>query len=224
MGGATEDSCARGLPVRLVVGREREKGSAKKQLAAQTDPATQRKLDKIASNVASKNTFRLISREWIEKLMREGRSPRTLYKINWLLELAYPGIGDQPIASIIPTQLLTMLRRVEARGRYETARRLRSTCGQVFRYAIATGRAERDPSADLRGALTAPKVKHHAAIVDPKGLGALLRAIDGYDGQPITLAALKLAPLYSFDLESFEPPNGANLILTQGNGEFRLPR
>lgn len=168
---------------------------AKKQLAAHTDPATQRKLDKIASNVASKNTFRLISREWIEKLMREGRSPRTLSKINWLLELAYPGIGDQPIASIIPTQLLTMLRTVEARGRYETARRLRSTCGQVFRYAIATARAERDPSADLRGALTAPKVRHHAAVVDPKGLGALLRAIDGYDGQLITLAALKLAPL-----------------------------
>jgi integrase len=172
-----------------------KKDQAKKQLAARTDPATQRKLDKIASNVASKNTFRLISREWIEKLMREGRSPRTLSKINWLLELAYPGIGDQPIASIIPTQLLTVLRTVEARGRYETARRLRSTCGQVFRYAIATARAERDPSADLRGALTAPKVRHHAAVVDPKGLGALLRAIDGYDGQLITLAALKLAPL-----------------------------
>ena len=172
-----------------------KRDQAKKQLAARTDPATQRKLDKIASNVASKNTFRLISREWIEKLMREGRSPRTLSKINWLLELAYPGIGDQPIASIIPTQLLTVLRTVEARGRYETARRLRSTCGQVFRYAIATARAERDPSADLRGALTAPKVRHHAAVVDPKGLGALLRAIDGYDGQLITLAALKLAPL-----------------------------
>ena len=92
-------------------------------------------------------------------------------------------------------QLLTALRRVEARGRYETARRLRSTCGQVFRYAIATGRAERDPSADLRGALTAPKVKHRAAVIDPKAIGALLRAIDGYDGQPITLAALRLAPL-----------------------------
>jgi hypothetical protein len=87
---------------------------------------------------------------------------------------------------------------LEARGRYETARRLRSTCGQVFRYGIATGRAERDPSADLRGALTAPKVKHRAAVIDPKAIGALLRAIDGYDGQPITQAALKLAPLESY--------------------------
>jgi integrase len=172
-----------------------KRDQAKKLLAAHTDPATQRKLDKIASNEASRNTFRLISQEWVEKLIREGRSPRTVDKISWLLELAYPAIGDQPIASIIPTQLLTVLRTVEARGRYETARRLRSTCGQVFRYAIATARAERDPSADLRGALTAPKVRHHAAVVDPKGIGALLRAIEGYEGQPITLSALKLAPL-----------------------------
>ena len=84
---------------------------------------------------------------------------------------------------------------MEARGRYETARRLRSTCGQVFRYAISTGRAERDPSADLRGALTAPRVKHRAAVTDPTAIGAMLRAIDGYNGQPITLAALRLAPL-----------------------------
>jgi integrase len=172
-----------------------KRDQAKKQLAAHTDPATQRKLDKIASNAASKNTFRLISLEWVQKLTREGRSRPTLNKVSWLLELAYPAIGDQPIASINPTQLLTVLRKVEARGRYETARRLRSTCGQVFRYAIATARAERDPSADLRGALTSPKVRHHAAVVDPKGVGALLRAIDGYDGQPTTLAALKLAAL-----------------------------
>ena len=172
-----------------------KRDQAKKLLAAHTDPATQRKLDKIASNEASRNTFRLISQEWVEKLIREGRSPRTVDKISWLLELAYPAIGDQPIASIIPTQLLTVLRTVEARGHYETARRLRSTCGQVFRYAIATARAERDPSADLRGALTAPKVRHHAAVVDPKGIGALLRAIEGYEGQPITSSALKLAPL-----------------------------
>jgi integrase len=172
-----------------------KRDQAKKQLGARTDPAAQRKLDKVASKIASNNTFRLVSQEWVEKLAREGRSHATLNKIGWLLELAYPVIGDQPIASIAPPQLLTVLRKVEARGRYETARRLRSTCGQVFRYAIATGRAERDPSADLRGALTVPKVKHRAAVVDPKSIGALLRAIDGYDGQPITLAALKLAPL-----------------------------
>jgi integrase len=107
----------------------------------------------------------------------------------------YPAIGARPVAEIAAPELLAVLRKVESRGRYETARRLRSTCGMVFRYAIATGRAERDPSVDLRGALTAPKVIHRATIVDPIGIGALLRAVDDYDGMPLTKAALKLAPL-----------------------------
>jgi integrase len=89
----------------------------------------------------------------------------------------YPAIGARPVAEIAAPELLAVLRKVESRGRYETARRLRSTCGIVFRYAIATGRAERDPSVDLRGALTAPKVIHRATIVDPMGIGALLRAV-----------------------------------------------
>jgi len=111
------------------------------------------------------------------------------------LEFAYDVIGDRPIAKITAPELLAILRKIEARGTYETARRLRSTCGMVLRYAIATGRAERDPSIDLRGALTAPQVKHRATIVEPTAIGALLRAIDGFDGQPTTRAALRLAPL-----------------------------
>jgi integrase len=95
-----------------------------------------------------------------------------------LLDFAYPAIGERPVAEISAPELLAVLRKVESRGRYETARRLRSTCGMVFRYAIATGRAERDPSVDLRGALTAPKVIHRATVVDPTGIGALLRAIE----------------------------------------------
>jgi integrase len=180
--------------VTLVEAREKRQ-NAKKQIAAGVDPSAQRKLDKIASAIAHKNTFRAVGDEWLDKLTREGRAEATLAKTKWLLELAYPVIGDRPIADVSPPELLSALRRVEARGRYETARRLRSTCGQVFRYAIATGRAERDPSTDLRGALTAPKVKHRAAITEPVAIGALLRAIDGYDGQPATLAALRLAPL-----------------------------
>jgi integrase len=129
------------------------------------------------------------------KLEREGRAAVTLAKKRWLLDFAYPAIGQRPVAEITAPELLAVFRKVEARGRYETARRLRSTCGMVFRYAIATGRAERDPSVDLRGALTAPKVIHRAAIVDPVGIGALLRAIEDYDGLPLTKAALKLAPL-----------------------------
>src|SRR5450756_197955 len=115
----------------------------------------------------------------------------TLTKKRWLLDFAYPAIGERPVAEITAPEVLSVLRKVEARGRYETARRLRSTCGMVFRYAIATGRAERDPTVDLRGALTAPRVNHRAAIVDPAAIGALLRAIDGYDSLLVTKLALR---------------------------------
>ena len=117
--------------------------------------------------------------------------------------------------------MLAVLRKVEARGRYETARRLRSTCGMVFRYAIATGRAERDPSIDLRGALTAPKVIHRAAIVDPAGIGALLRAIEDYDGLTLTKAALKLAPLVFVRPGELRKAEWAEFDLEQA--EWRIP-
>ena len=126
---------------------------------------------------------------------REGRAVPTLNKTRWLLGFATSVIGDRPIAEITAPELLAVLRKVESRGRYETARRLRGVCGQVFRYAVATGRAERDPTSDLRGALTAPKVKHRAAVIEPKSIGAMLRAIDGFDGQVTTAAALKLAAI-----------------------------
>ena len=101
------------------------------------------------------------------------------------------------MADITPRELLALLRTIENRGLYETAGRLRGFCGAVFRFAIATGRAERDPSMDLRGALTTPIVSHRASIVDPAAIGALLRAIDGFAGQPTTHAALRLAA-YTF--------------------------
>ena len=166
---------------------------AKRLLANGIDPSAQRQLDKQIK--ATGNTFKAVAEEVLAKLEEEGRADVTLTKKRWLLDFAYPAFGDRPIAEITALEVLSVLRRVEGRGRYETARRLRSTCGTIFRYAIATGRAERDPSADLRGALTSPKVNHRAAIVDPVGIGGLLRAIDDYDGLPITKAALRLAPL-----------------------------
>jgi integrase len=182
------------IPLSLSEAREK-RDVAKKQLEAGIDPAVQRKLDKIAAVESRKHTFRLVADEWLAKLAREGKAPATLEKIKWLIGLACDVIGERPVGEIAAPELLHALRRVEARGRYETARRLRSTCGQVFRYAISTSRAVRDPSADLRGALTAPKVKHRAAIIEPAAIGALLRAIDGYDGYPVVTAALRLAPL-----------------------------
>ena len=166
---------------------------AKRLLANGIDPSTQRRLDKQIKSTG--NTFKAVAEEVLAKQEKEKRADATLTKKRWLLDFAYPALGDRPIAEITALEVLSVLRQVEARGRYETARRLRSTCGMVFRYAVATGRAERDPSADLRGALTSPKVSHRAAIVDPVGIGALLRAIDGYDGLSVTKAALRLAPL-----------------------------
>ena len=165
--------------------------AAKQLLADDIDPSVRRKLEKQASVI----TFRLVAEELLDKMQREGRAPRTLTKTRWLLEFAFPTVGERPIAKVNALELLDVLRKIEARGNYETARRLRSTCGMVFRYAIATGRAERDPSVDLRGALTAPKVKHRATILEPAAIGALLRAIEGFDGQTTIRAALRLAPL-----------------------------
>lgn len=173
----------------------REKRDAAKRLLAKgIDPSTQRRLERQAARMPG-STFKDVAEELMLKLGREGRADATLTKKRWLLQFAYPSIGHRPIAEITAPELLSVLRRVEERGCYETARRMRSTFGTVFRFAIATGRAERDPAADLRGALTSPKVTHRAAIIDPPAIGALLRAIDGYAGHPLTKAALLLAAL-----------------------------
>ena len=117
----------------------------------------------------------------------------TLSKIRWLLDKAYPKIGNRPIAKITAQEVLVTLRAVEATGRYESARRMRSVLSRVFRYAVATTRAERDPASDLRGALTVPKAKHLAAITTASGAGEIMRAIEGYTGHAVTLSALRLS-------------------------------
>jgi integrase len=136
----------------------------------------------------------VVAEELLEKHRMEGRAQATLDKNRWLLEVAFDAFGARPVADVTAIELLAALRRFEERGRYESARRLRSTCGMVFRFAIATGRATRDISVDLRGALITPKVKHHAAIIEPSSIGALLNAIDWFDGHPQTKAALQIAP------------------------------
>ena len=192
--GGKQKTLALGIYPTITLKQARERrDAAKRLLADKIDPSIQRRIEK--QNATTGNTFRPVASELLEKLEREGLAEVTLAKKRWLLDFAYSSIGDRPIDKITAPELLSVLRRVEAGGSYETARRLRSTCGMVFRYAIATGRAERDVSIDLRGALTTPKVTHRAAIVDPAGIGALLRAIDGYDGLLVTTHALRLAPL-----------------------------
>jgi len=168
---------------------------ARKRLREGIDPSEAKKTDDRQRKLSAENTFRAIAEEWVTKLKRENRALATLKKIEWLLGFAYPAIGPRPIVEISSADVLDVLRRVEIRGRYETARRLRSTIGCVFRYGIATARAENDPSIALRGALTVPKVKHRAALIEPKAVGGLLRAIDGFEGQRSIRAALKLMAL-----------------------------
>ena len=157
-----------------------KRDAARAMLDAGTDPSHAKKLSKIAQRAAANDTCGAIADEDLEKLEREGRSPATMGKKRWLLEFAKSGFGNRPISKIEAPELLDVLRKIEGRGHYETARRVRANCGEVFRYGIATGRARRDVAADLRGALIAPTVKHHAAITEPKEIGQLLRAIDGY--------------------------------------------
>lgn len=165
----------------------------RKSLAAGIDPSTARKAEK--QSQAGSNSFEAIAREWHEKF-----SPRWVAshgeRILKRLEVdLFPWIGKRPISEIKAPDLLSALRRIEGRGAVETAHRALQNAGQIFRYAIATGRADRDISSDLRGALPPTKEKHHASIIEPLQIGELLRAIDTYSGTLVTKCALRLAPL-----------------------------
>lgn len=168
---------------------------AKRRLGEGFDPAVAKRLAKAARAVANANTFAALADELLDKKRREEKAKRTLSKLERLLSLACPAIGPRPIAEITAPEILAVLRGVESRGRRETARRLRATIGEVFRYAVATGRAESDPTGALKGALAAPIVKHRAAIIEPKAFGGLLRAVADYDGAPETRFALELLAL-----------------------------
>lgn len=171
-----------------------KRDAARKQLQAGIDPGVQRKVEKAIGVGRAANSFAVIAEEWFAT--RYDLAETTRGKVRWMLDdLSLPWIGTRPIGEIDSPEMLTVLRRVESRGHLETAQRLKSVCSQVFRYAVATGRAQRDPTADLCGALKTPKTRHHASITDPAKVGELLRAIDGFGGTFTVLCALKLAPL-----------------------------
>ena len=169
--------------------------AAKARIKAGVDPSAQKRLDKLATVQAAANTFEAIARELLDKKRREGKAETTLGKLDWLLGLALPALGLRPITEITAPEVLMALRKVEARGKLETAHRHRALIGEVFRYAVATGRTESDPTGALRGALASPVVKHRPAIIEPRAFGGLLRAISAYEGMPETQAALGLIPL-----------------------------
>lgn len=181
-------------PLVSLAGARDKCNEARKSIAEGQDPVLEKKRAKIAAQFAATTSFKEVALEWLAKCEREGRAEVTLDKIRWLLGMAFPLIGSHPINSIMPTEVLAVLRMVEANGRYESARRMRSVLSRVFRYGIATARCDRDVAADLRGALTTPKATHHAAITDPDEVGILLKTVDGYAGQAVTRMALRLSP------------------------------
>jgi integrase len=172
-----------------------KRDDARKLLAEGKDPSKERKENKLKSATAAQNTFGLIAKELIAKLEAEGKSPATLAKQKWFLEDLASELTKRPITEITPAEVLVILRKAEQRGRRETARRLRGAIGRVFRYGIATIRANNDPTFALRGALAQPVVTPRAAITDEVKLGALMASIDEYDGWPTIRASLQFVAL-----------------------------
>jgi integrase len=180
--------------VSLLDARQR-RDEARRHLANKVDPGAVKRAQREAQT-AETDTFEVISAEWFNKFSATW-SEKYRSIVSRRLEVDInPYIGKRPIADIKAPELLTVLRRAEDRGCIDTAHRLRSITGLVFRYAVATGRAERDPSGDLRGALPPAPVQHHAAITNPKEVAPLLRALDGYQGSFVVQSALRLLPLF----------------------------
>lgn len=168
---------------------------ARKLLESGIDPSTQRKEEKAADELSSRNTFGIVAAEVLANKEAGEAASTTMSKNRWLLENLAAPLADRPIGEITSQEILILLKRIEASGRRETARRLRGLIGSVFRYAIVTLRAKSDPTLAIHGALLAPKVKHRAAILDENELGGLMRAINAYDGWPTVRAALKFTAL-----------------------------
>lgn len=175
----------------------RRREEARELIALGKDPSREKQRDKVRARIQAADTFKLIADEYCEKRKRDGTkgwSPATAVRSEYLLSLVCGSIGTLPIGEIEPADVLAAIRRIEGKGKLESARRSLQLAGAVFRYAVATARLASDPTRDLRGALTAPTVTHYAAITEPRKVGALLRAIDDYEGSGITKFALQIAP------------------------------
>lgn len=168
---------------------------ARELLADGIDPNAAKQEEKQAKAAAAANTFEAVAREWLLKTAADRMASTHTKVTTWLEKDVIPFIGTMPIATIGPRDVLGALRHMEGRGALDSVQRVKQICGQVFRYAVATGSAERDVTQDLKGALAKPTAGHFAAITEPKQAGELLRSIFAYQGHPYTVAALKLSPL-----------------------------
>lgn len=190
-----EKVLALGVYPQVSLEKAREEREKAKKLLPNTDPGSLKRENLAARTEAAENNFEMVAQEWFNNHMTNKSESHRTRTMRLLKNDLFPPLGKRPVSDISPPELLKVLRRVESRGAIDTAHRAHQTAGQVFRYAVATGRAERDPSADLRGALKVHVKKHLAAITEPKELGKLLLSIEAFSGTPVVKAALQLSPL-----------------------------
>jgi integrase len=167
---------------------------ARSLLAEGVDPGAEKKRKLAAAAIEAANTFKAIADEFVAKREQEGMADATMIKLRWFNSLLEKDVGLRPVTEIEPVELLTAIKKIEKLGNHETAKRVKAFAARVFRYAVITGRCRFNPAADLGEALVAPKVKHHAALIEPEDVGKLLRAIDGYRGYGLSPLALKMLP------------------------------
>ena len=168
---------------------------ARTKLDKGVDPSEERRVQKLTRNLAAADSFEAVALEWFGKVMPDKSESYRIRTRRILEKDLFPVIGQRPVGAIKPPEMLAALRRIEARGANDIAHRAKQTAGQIFRYAVVTGRAERDPSADLKGALAPRQKQHHAAITDPDEVGRLMVAIDGFTGTPVVKTAVQLSAL-----------------------------
>jgi integrase len=216
--GAHEKLISLGAYPDVPLKRAREKrDEARRLVADEIDPSIERK----ARRERLMNTFEDVANEWLD-LQTRSLAPETISILGARLSSAlFPYLGSRPVAAITAQELLVTLRRIEARGRYETAHRVRALAGRVLRYAVATGRAQHDVAADLKDALAPVKSRNFASVTDSVRVGELLRAIDGYTGYPVTALALKLAPLVFVRPGELRGAEWSEFDLK--NAEWRIP-
>ncbi len=215
--GRPENMLALGAYPTVTLAAAREKATGLRRLLDEgKDPAREAE----AKREARVNTFEALAQEWLGK---QTLADVTRAKAEWIFGLVLPDIGATAIAELEAPEVLRALQKIEAAGHYETAHRAKQRIGQVFRFAVATGRATHDPTSALRGALKAPDVTNRAALTDPARVGELLRAIDAYIGQPATHAALRLAPLTFVRPGELRAAEWAEFSLESAEPAWRIP-
>lgn len=184
----------RGVPISLKEAR-RLHNEARLLLESGIDPSQKKRMDKLSRHLSAENTFKAVAKEWYEKKMADKAETHQTRTKRLMEKDLFPYLGSRPINEILPREVLVVLHKIENRGAVDTAHRAKGVAGQIFRYGVATGRCDRDPTQDLKGALRERNKKHFAAITDPKGAGQLMLAIDRYEGGLIVKSALYLSAL-----------------------------